>query len=240
MEIGILELKNYWICWRNLWKKIVNKERPNANNYQHRVTLKAHMQAREMDNFVDSVEFGKFQVKSSSGEKVYIVLYNELCDEDCRMMYCDECKICIHRYICECPEFSVKNALCKHIHAVALYERRSESISALLNTEEEKNSEEDLCIEEPSTSKMNYQNELHQYLDEASKNKGNELISSERTKEIVLADFVNWAKNLEGEAFDNVKEIIIKCKKNFEKETNNNQLCRKRKIEKQLYYPNKK
>ncbi|CAH1367900.1 unnamed protein product [Tenebrio molitor] len=111
---------------------------------------------------------------------------------------------------------------------------------ALLNTEEEKNSEEDLCIEEPSTSKMNYQNELHQYLDEASKNKGNELISSERTKEIVLADFVNWAKNLEGEAFDNVKEIIIKCKKNFEKETNNNQLCRKRKIEKQLYYPNKK
>jgi hypothetical protein len=35
---------------------------------------------------------------------------------------------------------SVKNASCKHIHAVALYERRSESISALLNTEEEKNS----------------------------------------------------------------------------------------------------
>jgi hypothetical protein len=57
---------------------------------------------------------------------------------------------------CECPDFSVKNALCKHIHAVALYERRSESISALLNTEEEKNSEKDLCIEEPSTSKMNY------------------------------------------------------------------------------------
>jgi hypothetical protein len=83
-------------------------------------------------------------------------------------------------------------------------------------------------------------NELHQYLDEASKNKGNELISSERRKEIVLADFVNWAKNLEGEAFDKVKEIIIECKKNIEKETNNNQLCRKRKMEKQLYYPNKK
>ncbi|XP_068917766.1 uncharacterized protein [Tenebrio molitor] len=67
-----------------MWKRIVNKERPNANNHQHRVALKAHMQARDMDNFVDSVEF------------------------------------------------------------------------ALLNTEEEKNSEKDLCIEEPSTSKMNY------------------------------------------------------------------------------------
>jgi hypothetical protein len=72
------------------------------------------------------------------------------------------------------------------------------------------------------------------------------LISSERTKEvrstlkvyglevmlcickrylqIVLADFVNWAKNLEGEAFDKVKGMIIECKKNIEKETNNNQL----------------
>jgi hypothetical protein len=58
--------------------------------------------------------------------------------------------------------------------------------------------------------------------------------------QIVLADFVNWAKNLEGEAFDKVKEIIIECKKNIEKETNNNQLCRKRKIEKHLHYPNKK
>jgi hypothetical protein len=66
------------------------------------------------------------------------------------------------------------------------------------------------------------------------------LFICKRYLQIVLADFVNWAKNLEGEAFDNVKEIIIKCKKNFEKETNNNQLCRKRKIEKQLYYPNKK
>jgi hypothetical protein len=104
----------------------------------------------------------------------------------------------------------------------------------ILNTEEEKNSEEDLCIEEPSTSKINY---IHQYLDEASKNKGNELISSERRKEIVLADFVNWAKNLEGEAFDKLEGMIIECKKNIENETNNNQLCRKRKIEKQLYYP---
>jgi hypothetical protein len=67
------------------------------------------------------------------------------------------------------------------MHNEKVEERKS--ISALLNTEET-NSEEDLCIEEPSTSKMNYQNELHQCLDEASKNKGTELISSERTKEV--------------------------------------------------------
>jgi hypothetical protein len=58
--------------------------------------------------------------------------------------------------------------------------------------------------------------------------------------QIVLADFVNWAKNVKGKAFDKLEGIIIECKKNIEKETNNNQLCKKRKIEKQLYYPNKK
>jgi hypothetical protein len=54
-----------------------------------------------------------------------------------------------------------------------------------------------------------------------------------------LQIFVNWAKNLEGEAFDKLEGMIIECKKNIEKETNNNQLCRKIKIEKQLYYPKK-
>jgi hypothetical protein len=34
--------------------------------------------------------------------------------------------------------------------------------------------------------------------------------------QIVLADFVNWAKNLEGEAFDKLEGMIIECKKNIE------------------------
>jgi hypothetical protein len=32
----------------------------NANNYQHRVTVKAHIQEREINDFVESVKFGKF------------------------------------------------------------------------------------------------------------------------------------------------------------------------------------
>jgi hypothetical protein len=39
--------------------------------------------------------------------------------------------------------------------------------------------------------------------------------------------------------YEKVTGILKQLKKNFEKETNN-QLCRKRKIEKQMYYPNKK
>jgi hypothetical protein len=39
--------------------------------------------------------------------------------------------------------------------------------------------------------------------------------------------------------YEKVAGILYELKKNFQKETNN-QLSRKRKIEKQMYYPNKK
>jgi hypothetical protein len=76
----------------------------------------AHKKAEGLLNLIQAVEFGKFQVKSSTaGEKFYMVCYNELCDEDCRNVYCNKCKTCIHKYAGECIECSVKTALCKHI-----------------------------------------------------------------------------------------------------------------------------
>lgn len=92
-----------------MWKRIINTERPNANNYQHKITLKAHKEAEQMISKVEFLEVGKFKVRSCSySDKFYFVSYNELCDEDCRAMYCNKCKICIHRYQCQCPEFVVK------------------------------------------------------------------------------------------------------------------------------------
>lgn len=166
-----------------MWKRILNKERPNADNYQHKITMQAHAKAEEMKDLVESVEFGKFKMKSSSGEKFYIISYNELCDEECRRVYCNECKICIHRYICECPEYAVKTSLCKHIHAVVLYERRSGSVAGLLDTAEQ---EKSLEGKEPTTSKMRYQDELGQYLNEVCEDqkKDNELISLERNRDV--------------------------------------------------------
>jgi hypothetical protein len=46
-----------------LWNRTSNKNTANANNYQRRVTVKAHVQVREMNDFVESVEFSKFQKK---------------------------------------------------------------------------------------------------------------------------------------------------------------------------------
>jgi hypothetical protein len=45
---------------RSCGKKLQIKSTANANDYQHRITVKAHIQVREMNDFVESVEFSKF------------------------------------------------------------------------------------------------------------------------------------------------------------------------------------
>jgi hypothetical protein len=45
---------------RSCGKELEIKTSANANDYQHRITVKAHIQVREMNDFVESVEFRKF------------------------------------------------------------------------------------------------------------------------------------------------------------------------------------
>lgn len=148
-----------------MWKKIIETERPSANSYQHRVNLEAHDRAENVvQHMVTRLDSGEFKVESSStGDKYYIISYSELCDEGCRASYCEKCKICIHRFKCECSEYAVKTALCKHIHAVALIEKRSESVSG------GDSDDFNLCIDEPSTSKVQYQSEVDRFLEENEK-----------------------------------------------------------------------
>jgi hypothetical protein len=199
-----------------MWKRILNNERPNANNYQHRTTVMAHKKAEGLLNLVQAVEFGKFQVKSSTaGEKFYMVCYNELCDEDC-----NKCKTCIHKYACGCPEYSVKTALCKHIHAVALYEKgsmesvlgRSESVSGIANDE---NSNDSLHIQEPTTSKNRYQNELSEYLNDSGNN--DVTIIRKREREIQWEEVANFTKDLEDIYFQDFMDMFRTFKNQIEK-----------------------
>lgn len=101
-------------CWWEDVKK--DSERPNANHYQHKIAVLSHKKAKKIKNLIERIRL----VKSTS-EKFYIVSYKVFCEEDCRKIYCSECKICPHRYNCE---FVVKTSLSKHTHAVVWYEWR--------------------------------------------------------------------------------------------------------------------
>jgi hypothetical protein len=72
----------------------------------------------------------------------------------------------------------------------------------------EKNPEEYLCIEEPSTRDETCKTE----------NKGNELISLKRRKKTLIADFANFVNNLDREQLEKLTGIMTELKKNFEQE----------------------
>ncbi|KAH1000580.1 hypothetical protein HUJ04_012889 [Dendroctonus ponderosae] len=51
-----------------MWKRITNMNRPNANNYQERITTKTHKMMEKMNtNLIQEVYFGEFKVKSAHG-----------------------------------------------------------------------------------------------------------------------------------------------------------------------------
>jgi hypothetical protein len=110
-----------------MWHRILKIERPDAANDQDRIVKKAHKKAELMkknfENTIQKIQFGEFKVKSSQGDSFYTVSYNEFCENECKQNFGRVCKICVHRYKCECSEYLVKNTMCKHVHMVRMYER---------------------------------------------------------------------------------------------------------------------
>ncbi|KAJ8915392.1 hypothetical protein NQ315_008279 [Exocentrus adspersus] len=218
-----------------MWKTIVNTERPNANNYQHKITLEAHKKAEQMNGKVELLsENDHFKVESCSvSGKYYFVSFNEVCDEECRAGYCTKCKICLHRYRCQCPENAVKTIICKHIHAVALFEQRSESVLGP-STSEEGNV---LCIDEPSTSQICYQDDVSHFIQETRPH--TTTISFDDQREIMVQEMNSFVRSLDEQSFNEYMVMFRKFKNDNERR-NAEKCSKKRKIEKQTYYPSKK
>ena len=53
----------------------------------------------------------------------------------CRLI-CRECQICIHQYVCNCPDSLILHTLCKHIHLVERYSKR-ESNESTMDTDDD-------------------------------------------------------------------------------------------------------
>ncbi|KAJ8913914.1 hypothetical protein NQ315_005711 [Exocentrus adspersus] len=200
-----------------MWKKIIYSERPNSNNYQHKITMESHKKAEHMSDMVETSECG-FKVQScSEKDKYYLVYYNELCDKDCRT-----------GYKCQCPENTIKSVICKHIHAVALFEARSKSVLRSCNID--MSDENDiLYIDEPSSSQLHYQNDITNFIQENSVKLEHKPLNFDERREVMMAEIVNFSRILNEHLFDRILE-----KQDLET------MCKKRKIEKQNYYPNKK
>jgi hypothetical protein len=59
----------------------------------------------------------KWSVKSTTKPLTYYVEKNEACKSNC-WISCQPCGICVHEYLCTCPDSVLCGTICKHIHLV--------------------------------------------------------------------------------------------------------------------------
>lgn len=215
-----------------MWQRILKMERPHSNTYQDRQVIKAHKQAEMMRaNKIDveEVGFGEFKVKSSISDNFYKINYNELCETECRTSYCNICKVCIHRYTCDCPEYAIKTTICKHIHLVCLYEHRTGSDSVLVEAAQ--------LVSKKTDIQEGHNEEIENFIRE-KKSERNDLSSSidgNVTKEAEIKTLNNFLRSLNDDDYKKfMGEISLKM------EQVNRSIVYKRKMDKQELFPTKR
>jgi hypothetical protein len=215
-----------------MWHRILSIERPSAGNYQDRIVIKAHKKAEEMKNTIQIIKeaFGQFKVKSSKGDQFYEVMYNEICESECRTLFCRVCKVCVHRYRCECSEYAVRNTMCKHIHMVCMYEER-------VGTNYVTDSVVEMLKEQPSQIKNYHQEEIKKCVEEKIATEDLS-IDKETKRNIEDENLMHFLKGLDQEAHERVMRKINIIMK--EEQKTNTPASTKRKMEKQDYYPAKR
>jgi hypothetical protein len=130
---------------------------------------------------------------------------------------------------------------------VALYEKgsmesvlgRSESVSGIAN---EENSNDFLHIQEPTTSKNRYQNELSEYLNDSRNNDVTIIRKREREEIILITRKDNRSNGKKSRISPKIQDFMdmFRTFKNQVEKKRSNEVSKKQKIEKQTDYPNKK
>nr|CAI5845079.1 unnamed protein product [Callosobruchus analis] len=186
-----------------MWKRITAHKKEEAA----RNTVKVVM---------DAEQFGTFLVKSFKENLNYNVALGKVCESNCRTLYCRVCKICIHRYRCNCPEYMVKNTLCKHTNSV------------LDGTAK--------ALGENSIIKSQNEEEIAHFLEEKATQK--EPLHDQNKRETRWATIKHWAETLDNEDFNKFMDDIEGLMKKADQARA--RLPSKRKMETQEYYPTNK
>ncbi len=62
----------------------------------------------------------RWLVESGTNDEITYTVFkqaNECLDMACQLK-CSQCNICVHQYICDCPDSLIHNTICKHIHLI--------------------------------------------------------------------------------------------------------------------------
>ena len=89
-------------------------------NYRVKAIQERHTRSLSLPlKNIASSKANAWNVESSDGKNVYeIQRLREKCPEiNCRLS-CLECGICIHSFVCSCPDSLILHTICKHIHLI--------------------------------------------------------------------------------------------------------------------------
>ncbi|XP_050503242.1 uncharacterized protein LOC126882376 [Diabrotica virgifera virgifera] len=216
-----------------MWKRIVDIKRPNANNYQDRTIIQAHRGAerikRKMEVTKNMEVYGQYQVRSLTDPNILQnVTLRQVCESECKMLFCRVCKICIHRYQCDCRVYAVRNTLCQHVHLVRMYEESVGTNSVLDDAAR--------CLGETSIIKSRHEEEINEFIRGTLEQTN---LTQEKTKRNLQQEYVNNMMNkLDDESFAKFMRVVQGPLEKLNEEAMN--ITKKRKMEKQQYFPSNK
>lgn len=76
-----------------------------------------HHSALQLNRTINKVWDDTWWMASNSLEIDYLIQQNEPCS--CKVT-CIMCKCCVHMFSCTCYDYSIKNNMYKHIHAIRI------------------------------------------------------------------------------------------------------------------------
>ncbi|XP_050517017.1 uncharacterized protein LOC126891787 [Diabrotica virgifera virgifera] len=216
-----------------MWTRIVDIIRPSANNYQDRLSIRAHKRAASMkgklEELVKETAYGHYEVKSFKGMNILrYVNFRKVCESECKTLFCRVCKICIHRYWCSCDDYMVRNTLCQHVHLVRMYEERLGSNSVVDDAAR--------CLGEMSTIKSRHEEEINEFVRGKLEQTN---VTQEKTKRSLQQEYlINVLNGLDDQGFTE----YIRRTQGILEEVNNKakNITKKRKMETQEYFHSKK
>ena len=86
--------------------------------HKQRLIQDRHNRSRAMSTeAVEMLDDLKWKVRGQNGKNTYIVVKQATnCTDSSCQVKCSECNICIHQYVCNCPDSLIQSTICKHVH----------------------------------------------------------------------------------------------------------------------------
>lgn len=63
----------------------------------------------------------RWKIANTDGISYTVIKQADYCMDSTCQIKCEECKICIHQFICNCPGSLIHNPTCKHVHLSQRY-----------------------------------------------------------------------------------------------------------------------